>query len=136
MENKTLNLLKKIEKKFSLKKIERKFSLKKIKKKSTIIEDNQQTTKHVCNNCRINEAIYIRKLNVQKVPDKYFLDSNDICSRLIVKNHGINYNEKNHFINFPKEYVLSKYDYYLCEDCHVSSMDNDNMLQWTEWIKI
>jgi hypothetical protein len=82
-----------------------------------------------CQKCN-SIAFYVRKLNIKLVPQKYILDRNDPCAQAIMELHHIKYSDKYHFITFPKELVLTKYDYYLCDQCYQTRGET---CEWNYW---
>jgi hypothetical protein len=116
------------------------------KKKSKIIYPN-------CSVCKKNPIKYKRELNLNLVPNEYILSIDDTCAQILIVSYGMDYSkDKINFVNLPKELVMTKYDYKLCEECyggHIIKKVSDYSeyynfkehfvngdFTWTEWTKL
>jgi hypothetical protein len=87
----------------------------------------------ICQKCKINNSKYLRKINIDNVPQEYILPIDDIRSCIIINTYKKNPRDKIHFINFPHDFVLTKYDYYLCQSCY-DDKSHDHI--WNYWIEL
>lgn len=100
---------------------------------------NHQKT-HQCQKCWNANAEFHRKLDLDRIPKEYLLDGSSPTSNLIMfylkKNLGDKYDPSNKYylINFPKEHILTKYDYYLCKTCY--SFEDHNCVPWNYWTRV
>lgn len=82
-----------------------------------------------CQCCKHSQAKYVRELDVLKVPQKYILTPENVCYEML---HG-NRASTNiiDLINFPKDLVITKYRYYVCEKCYI--LELPKTLEWNYW---
>jgi len=89
-----------------------------------------------CQKCHKKKAKYIRKFDIDKVPTSYFMRQDDNCADLLINYHKIDYySNKFYFLKLPKEYLLTKYNYYVCKKCFDIEAKEDSMV-WNSWEKI
>lgn len=108
------------------------------KKEIDVPEIVSETKIHKCQKCWSRPANHVRRLDIEMVPDEYFIRRTGIEANLLsvyLANRGEKYDPENkyQFIRFPKELVLTKYDYYLCGVCF--SFENYECVPWNYWTK-
>ena len=89
----------------------------------------------LCTDCRINQAHHIRKLNINKVPREYLLAPDNINSFILTNTYKIDFNDRENFLNLPREHRLTKYDYYLCNKCYNHRSTSQDQV-WNYWSDI
>ena len=90
------------------------------------------TNTKLCSDCRINQAHRVRKLNIDKVPKEYLLAPDDINSFILTNTYKIDFNDRENFLNLPREHRLTKYDYYLCNKCYNHRSTSQDQV-WNYW---
>jgi hypothetical protein len=107
------------------------------KKEKSIESNKNQPINHKCQKCWNTKAKYVRKLDQEKIPKEYILDKSNVVTGLILyylnqyPDNKRDISDKYNFIHFPKEFRLTKYDYYLCEECW--SSEDHNCMPWNYW---
>lgn len=93
----------------------------------------------LCQKCEKKAADYVRKFDFEKVPREYIINPENVVYWLLVKEYKENgpsgwMNENKYLVNLPKEFVLTKYNYYLCTDCY-KIPTNKITCEWNFWEK-
>lgn len=102
------------------------------KKKTTNI-DNVTTVMKKCQRCKSNISSHVRKIAITKVPPQYILSSDNVCYDMVLSN----VNDRNFqidLINLPKKLAMTKYNYYVCDECH--EIELPTTLEWNFWTKL
>lgn len=93
-------------------------------------EIHTEEKKHLCSKCFLNQSSYVRKFDPNKVPQKFILNPSDI-SYISISLSTKNSFDKTQIVNLPKEYILTKYDYYLCTSCY--ALNDQITCEWNYW---
>lgn len=86
-----------------------------------------------CQSCKRHNATYMRSVNLSKIPQKYILTENDVCYNMLISKNKFDINPLD-LINLPKNLVMTKYDYYVCDICYEA--ESPMSQEWNVWRKI
>ncbi len=94
---------------------------------------NKTSNEIICQKCKKEYASYIRTFDYEKLTDKYFYPPDEIIvSMLHCKNIYDKLIYPDFWVQLPKELILTKYPYKICENCY--QIEKNFILNpWNEW---
>ena len=104
------------------------------RKYSKSYESLVDTKNKNCQYCFLEPSTYIRKLDISKIPNEYFVNQNDYAYQMIMSHPDTISSNKFYFINLPHKYVLTKYPTYACYNCYLNEFIT--CLPWNYWEKL
>jgi hypothetical protein len=92
----------------------------------------------ICQKCQRLAATRVRKFDLENVPKRYILNPNNISYSFIISEYKVyGYNgwmsDSVYLVDLPKEHVLTKYSYYVCDNCY--EKEKEPLCVWNHWEK-
>ncbi len=97
---------------------------------------SKRATREMCYRCTSVPYTYIREFDYKLLPAEYFHLPDDNTLN-IMKTQGLSEMETypEYWIHLPREFVLSKYPYKVCDECYDAIKDNQTHV-WNTWNQV